>query len=332
MSTPPTVSVTPTWVKWLLGCLLVAVLAVFACCCGSCVLGRRVGERFQRVDAEQKLARESSSRVAQLDVDFPPRVPEDAAAAVITSDDVARYLRVRQAIAPQAAAYQRLEDSAFPGEGKGLFRGVFAMVQGSMDAPAKRRELIDAAEPALRAESMGPTDLDRMVEIVEWRFLRRPEARFLGLPPAERREYQQAVLEERMLSAWTQGHVPRGTRVNGRGSEDVAKDLERLRERIQKLAADAEQRVALTPETVAALEPHRAELEAMRPDGLGAMTPLTAEPVLTRFLQQGEGMHVERRTEWKFPKDDADGASGATSAPDAEPEAPVTGPSAATSP
>lgn len=329
MSTPPTASVTPAWVKWLLGCLLAAVLAVLACCCGSCLLGKRVGERFERLGAEQGRARESSSRVAQLDLDFPARLPDDAATAAITDDDVARFVRIRQAVAPQAAAYQRVEDEAFPAEGKGLVRGVFGAVQGSMDAPGRRRELLDAAEPALRAEAMGPTDFHRMLEIVEWRFLRRPEARFLGLPEAQRREYQQAVIEERMLAAWTSGRLGTSTRVNGRSVDEAAKDLERLRERIQALVAEAEARVALAPETLAALQARRAELEALPPDALDAMAPLTAEPALTRFLDD-DGVRVERSTEWKFPKDDAEGATGA--APDAEPEAPATEPSAATSP
>jgi hypothetical protein len=215
-----------------------------------------------------------------------------------------------------------------------------------MDATTRRRALLDAAEPALRAEKMGPTDFARITEMVEWRFLRRDRARFLGLPESERRQYQQIVLEERLMSAWSSGRLPPGSRINGRDRATVQQDLERQRERIKELDARAEGNTALTEPARAALEAHRADLESLHPDAIDAMTPLTAEPVLVGMIGKDGDFHVDRSREWQWPK------PGETSAPSGEsaepsgheaPESPGTapapsapaphaGPSTATSP
>lgn len=320
MSTPAPVPSAPTgmptWVKWLLGLSAGCLALVLLCCLGTCWGGKRMfGDLFgkmQKVEADRGLARAASERVAALDLEYPPAFPEDAGAAEVSAEDVDRYLRVRRALEPAGAAYQQLEDSAIPDAGGslGMVRGMVGLFGAAADAHSARRALLEAAEPALRAEKMGPTDLARLAEIIEWRFLRREQARFLGLPEPQRREYQQMRLEERMLAAWTGGSMPPGMRINERTKADAERDLVRLREKLAQYAATADGRTALTATTTAVLEARRADLQALAPAGLQAMTPLTAEPPLAGLMDGSHDIRIEDSHVWG-----TSGASGHDGAP-----------------
>jgi hypothetical protein len=309
MSTPPPVPSPkqgmPTWLKWLLGLTLGCFGLVIACCLGSCLFVRSVGgdlfSKFQHAEEQSALARASAERVAALDIDFPPRVPADVAAAELTDADVARYVAVRQALQAPAGEYQAIVDRALPQQGGaiGVTRGVLGMLGASLDAGVARGKLLEAAEPALREQSMGPTDLTRLAEIVEWRFLQRPEARFLVLPEEGRREYLQLEMEEKMLAAWTKDGLPPGFRVNDRTREEALEDLRQHRERMDAMLAAAADHARMSPATRNVLEAHRAELEALPPQGLQVLAPLTSEPPFVTFVRSRDGISVTREDRWK---------------------------------
>lgn len=337
MSTPPPVpsrSGMPAWLKWLLGLSVGCFVLVIACCLGTCIAGKNFGEgmigKFQKAEQERALSRAASERVAALDLEFPPRMPEDVALAEPTDEDVQRYLRVRRALEAPSKAYQDVIDRAVPQSSGtwGVLRVAVDMLGASLDAAVMRRQLLEAAEPALRAEGMGPTDLERLAEMVEWRLLRRDDAAFLGLPAAERREELHLQIEERMLSAWTASEGPPGMRIDGRSREDALRDLEKIRERRRELRALAESRTALSGIAVAALEPHAAELQALSSAGLQALAPLTSEPPFVVF-HRDSNRSIEAGGEWRGgPSGDSDVPEGEPPAPDGEPPAPDGEPSA----
>lgn len=302
----------PTWLKWVLGLTVGCFLLVIACCVGTCLLGQAAfGDLFgklQHAEEQQALARAAEDRIDTVELEFPPRIPEDVATAELTDEDVSRYLRVRTALQPQAKAFQDVIAGAAPvgGGALGVARSVVGMLGASLEAASARKELLVAAEPALRAEGMGPTDLSRLAEIVEWRFLQRPEALFLGLPEGERRQYQQMLLEEQMIAAWTSGEVPPGLKVNDRTKREAEDELRALRERIAAMQQRARQATALSGATLAVLQARRADLEALQPDGLQAMAPLTAEPAIVSFRGGERGIVIGREGTWGSPRADRD--------------------------
>lgn len=318
MSSPPPVAARagmPSWLKWLLGIIVALFLLVGACCVGGCLMGRSFfGDLFgkiQRAEEQQALARAAEERIEIIDLEFPPRLPSDVALAELTDDDVSRYVRVRTALAPQAAAFQTVVDGAVPKSSGtlGVARGVVGLIGASLEAGEARKDLLIAAEPALRAEGMGPTDLARLAEIVEWRYLQRPEALFLGLPEAERKQLLQMRMEEAMLSAWAESDSPPGLRVNNRTKEDAVGDLAGLRERIAVLEERARGTTALSGTTLAALQPRRGDLESLSPAGLQALAPLTGELPLVDFTGGKDSIHIRRDHSWGTSSSD-DGADG----------------------
>ena len=42
----------PGWLKWLLGCAAGAFLLVFACCAGTCLMGRNFAGKVENAEAE----------------------------------------------------------------------------------------------------------------------------------------------------------------------------------------------------------------------------------------------------------------------------------------
>ncbi len=316
----------PGWLKWLLGCCIVLFLLVFACCLGTCLAGKTLFggaiEAVTQAETERGLEQAASARVAALDLDSVPVLPADVAEAALTPADIERYMRVRQAVAAAAAEYQAAADGAIPvvTGPLSLVRGMTGLVAGAVEATVARRKVLEAAEIALRAEGMGPTDFARMTEIVEWRFLRRDRAAFLGLPEDEGRRLVQMRFEIRLLEAFANATLPGSWSIDNRSRSEVVADLDRLRANVAALEATARGRTQLAEPTLAVLEAARPQLETLDPAGLDVLARLTSEPPLAAVL--GSGGHVNLGGHW--PPHDAPSHAGEPAPENAgtEPDAP----------
>lgn len=115
--------------------------------------------------------------------------------------------------------------------------------------------VLDTLRTGLELYERGPTWFLEMMEIVDWRFLHREDAEILGVPSYYRRDYSLSLAAE------------------GYGDLDES-DAQDVRDKLSDLRARAREDISLTPETVACLERHRMELEALRPRGTRAFVEL----------------------------------------------------------
>ena len=117
-----------------------------------------------------------------------------AAALSPTDDDVRRYLAVRAAVDPVAAAHLRAKAAARAAQ----------QVVGSGTGPIARMgksklDLLHTLRAVLERERMSPRELDAALAVFEWRCLHRPQAQILGVPPHFRQDWklaQQTLREE----------------------------------------------------------------------------------------------------------------------------------------
>lgn len=159
-------------------------------------------------------------------------------AVVLTEDDVARYARVRAAVAPAlravAEAHRALEE---PDEG--AIADYAAATRGAIEAQSL---LCTTLAGALAEQQLGPTALRHLIELVEWRWLGREDALVVVVPE----RYRLAWLGDRRLAA-RPGGVERA-------------QVEQARERLADRRAEAEAARALHEDTRARLESRRADL------------------------------------------------------------------------
>jgi hypothetical protein len=269
---------------------------------------------------ESATARTSSLQadIRALDAASPSRVPEDVAAAELADDDMRRYLAVREALAPAlhaAAAARGRTWSELGPERLATMRNplkLFGLVTGAvggLESVARAEEqLLSAAHAALSAHAMGPTELARLAEIVEWRFLQRPEALSLGLTEWDKAEHARHRFSVdfmgRMLDA-KEGPF----RMGERDRRNLERQVEASREALATLEAEARQRTALTAGTRAGLEGRRADLERWGPEGVDLLGTLGAQRgPLTSLFGGSFPMPAGGRFEWTVPStDDAPG-------------------------
>lgn len=251
------------------GCGCLVLLVLFA---GACVLFYKgvvkpAAELTQSVVLTQEEAQAAQERLAALDVAHPSRVTEPVGEAVLTADDLDRYLRARAALQPSLAAFaQRLDEwvqaMVPPSVAQGAepsAREVLGVLRGSLggisDLMAAQREVAAAATTALEAEQLGPTEFARMAEILEWRFLQRPDCLALGLPEWKRSDLAQLRLQSALASraapTGASGPLPAG-----------------VGERLAALEQEARADLALSDATRALLEARRDELAALPSAGL----------------------------------------------------------------
>ena len=302
-------------VKWLLGCSLGCALLVLCFCGGAFVLGyfgvKPIAEQGQKAEEAQKAGAAAMAKLRSQDEAMPAKLPEDVADAVLTDEDVARYVRVRTELAPQLERVAATEATlvaptpesfgAKPSVG-GIFGGIKGMMAGMAEAHAANSALLEAAAPVLQREGLNTTDLSRLAEIVEWRYLNRPEALALGLPAFRRADLLGTRQELRMMEAWS-SEKAEGWKSRGPGKDPQHRAEDRipgLKKRIEEMEAEARANVTLADATRSALDAHRAELEALAPGGVLSIAPLSEEPVSLRAV---EGRHAG------MPSDGADGAS-----------------------
>ena len=307
MPPPPPQQGMSTFAKWLIGCTVGCFLVILVSCGGIFALGYWVSKeavgRGEKMAATLNAEKARAAEIQQLDVAHPPLLPEDVAFAQVTEEDIARYLRVRRELGGTMQALDAsiegipLANPESLGD-KPSMRQIFGAIKGTVDgigeSQAAHLALLDAAAVVLAREGRGPTDLARMAEIVEWRYLQRPEATLLGLPTFRRREMLELQMKVRSLSAM--GANPADARgLDGMSGADAERELASVQARLAEITEEARRNVGLLEPTRAVLDLHRLELEALPIAGIAAIAPLSADAPWIEGLG-GMGRHGQ----WKW--------------------------------
>ena len=331
-----------TFAKWLIGCTVGCFLVILLGCGGMAALmywvTKSVAGRAEKLSVVVDATKARASEIDKLDQAHPPQLPEDVAFAQVSDEDISRYLRIRRELAPQMQALLTTAEAiplANPevlGD-KPSVREVFGAIKGSVDgaetALAAHLTLLDAAAIVLTREGIGPTDLSRMAEIVEWRYLQRPEAMLLGLPPFRRHEVLELQERERTLSA-TLAKSEDAAAPSSMGRERMQQQLSEAQARLAEIRTEASAKVGLLEPTRAALDARRAELEALPVAGLAAIAPLSAEGPLATQFGRARGMNHRGHWQWTSGGDSheeesatpTDAEPGTTPEPSPAPDAP----------
>lgn len=192
---------------------------------------------------------------------------DDLALVDLTSGDLDRYLRVRRGLEPALREIARQQDA---------FRRQMKAMESSPGWPfttgfSESGRWIEGETAFLRSfiaelerEKMGPRELGNLIALIEWRFLRRPEALVFGLA-----EYQRADwLGAQQALAFPVEDLEGGGAEMARWAREQRKQHARLRAKAEALEKEAHAAVGLSPASQALLESRRAELEAFDPASL----------------------------------------------------------------
>lgn len=299
-----------TFAKWLIGCTVGCFLFILVGCGGLFALGywlsRSVVGKAEKFSTVVNATKARAAEIDKLDEAHPPQLPEDVAFAQVSDEDISRYLRIRRELAPQMQALVTTADAIPLANPEALgdkpsMRELFGALQGRVDgaetALAAHLALLDAAAIVLTREGIGPTDLSRMAEVVEWRYLQRPEAMLLGLPPFRRHEVLQLQERERTLSAILARSVDAAA-PSSMGHERMQQQLTAVQGRLAEIRTEASAKVGLLEPTRAALDARRAELEALPVAGIAAIAPLSAQGPLAAQLGMQRALHQEGNWQW----------------------------------
>jgi len=191
---------------------------------------------------------------------------DDLALVDLTGPDVDRYLRVRRGLEPavreitrQRAVFAQERKAAENGPGLGVILNASSVSARWMES---ENAFLRSLSAELDREKMGPQELKNLIALIDWRFLRHPEALAFGL-----QEYQRAdwVTAQRALSY----PLPEGSGGEmERWLREQRKQRALLQAKADALEKEANAMVALSPATQGLLAGRRAELEACDPAAL----------------------------------------------------------------
>lgn len=254
--------------------------------------------------ADQAAAMEEASKanaaareeLTRLDEASTPSIGEDLSTAQLAASDVDAYVDLRNALAGQAETAQAAKDrfrASF--DVSGLAQGnplaMLTMMSDLFEAATAHQQargaLMQAAVRELDAAGMSPTDFERMVEIVEWRFLQREEAVTVALTSDERSDWLAAEFSGGFAQAMLEAA---GGQASAGDTAQFERQLEEAEERLDELRAAAAGRTDLSPATRAVLEARRSELEALPSAGLPDLGSITDAQDPSKWLEGLQGM------------------------------------------
>jgi hypothetical protein len=240
---------------WRMAAAMAAGLLVLATIGGCFWMTRSVG------GAAVEMAEERKALTRELDL-LDQRhawTVNDLATADLQPASLDRYLKVRQGLRPavqKIASEERRHQAALremrAGAGFGEVIGVSRLSDRWMQA---QTAFLRSFVAELKRQGMSPRELDGFTNLVEWRFLRRPEAMVFGVPEFHRQDW---MASRAMLRS-------------GEASMAAADDPEtrRWRQRTEAKLADYERQAgaaqAISPATRALFESRRADLERLSP-------------------------------------------------------------------
>ncbi len=189
---------------------------------------------------------------------------DDLALVDLATGDVDRYLRVRRGLESvlreialqQAELRQEMEAAqSSPSFGR-VLTATSAPGQGIKNEAFFLRSLV--AE--LEREKMSPLELGNLIALIDWRFLRRPEALGFGLP-----EYQRADWVDARQRLEIPVEVRERISEDDRGARRERKQYALLKAKVEALEKQANAAVDLSPASRSLLEGRKAEVEAFDP-------------------------------------------------------------------
>lgn len=278
-----------------IGCLLILVVVLAAA--GFLWFRYLAPMKAAMENAEALMSenREIRGQIAELDATYGYTSPEDLSTVVVSQPDLDRYVAVRTAVQDEAAHLAATEDSVLARfemrEGAephpmDLIKGIFGAVKDIEPWAEANNALLKAAAQNLQEQEMGPAELRDLMAIVEWRFLGREEAVFLGLPP----ELGQDLVGKRKALAMAEWAL--ATQTTYGGDEGQISEMESrvadLREEIAQLEAQARENRGLAPATQQLLVKERGRLETLDAAGLSYIGTITEErePFFIEGLEQ----------------------------------------------
>jgi hypothetical protein len=327
--------------KWVIGCTLGCFALVVLVCGGGALATYLFVKPFVAMGKGMQESEEKATKVmvdvARLDREHPATIPADVATATLTNDEVDRYLRIRSKLqatlgkldeTSSKLPFEQLENLSEKPKLSDILHASTGMLSTAAAASAAHADVLEAADLALEAEKASPTDLARLTEIVEWRFLGRPSAIALGLPELERHAFFRAQFKVRMLEALLA--MPQDAHGREGRRADRESELAGARKELEAFETEARQHAVLSPATAQVLEARRADLEAFTSESISVLSPLSANPPYLEAVRGDMGTHRSRHYEWHGG---TSGASGAEASPEPE-ERPAgeTGESGATTP
>ena len=199
---------------------------------------------------------------------------DDPASWVVPPDAIDRYLRVRGVIAPSLVQSRALHDAARAGmEGDDEDMPDMSPFVAGLKADAAA---LESLTEALDTQGSCPRELQALMALVEWRFLRRDGALPLGLAEFERAHWRDA--NERAGQ-----FVPTSDDGMGDWAKMVARDREMARQEVAALRERAIANAELAPETLALLESRRSELAATEPADVDELVALLDPAEMSRW-------------------------------------------------
>jgi hypothetical protein len=224
---------------------------------------------------------ELASRLLELDELYPPAARTLPEVAELSADDVALYLGVRSALTPHVAVYtearQAMREVLTASEDIDglLFGAAHRSIEATQEFAEAQVVLREAAVEVLENARLGPGRLGQLVGVVEWRWLRRPEALVFGLPGHDRDPLTQSRTQ---LGYYSEDHVSLDDETYGRQWR-VAR--ERLEARIASFEEEASSRTGISETTLDLLEQHRAELSGFDTSELEPLLFITDAIIVT---------------------------------------------------
>ena len=260
------------------GCGILLLLALVAGGIAYVKLVKPMVDKGKAMEEASKANEEALAELRRIDESVQSSIGEDLASAQLAASDVDTYIELRGALADEAeaaaAARNRMAE-ALGGEGlsggnpMAMIGMMMDFIGSATDYQIARGALLQAAVPELEAAGVSPTEFARLVEMIEWRFLQRPEALTTALTADERNDWTRSQIG--MAFAQT---ILRASEGQGNTAQ-FERNLEQAQERLDELEAAAAERTGLSAETRNVLEARRAELQALPGSGLGDLASLT---------------------------------------------------------
>jgi hypothetical protein len=209
-----------------------------------------------------ELAEERKELLRELDLldQQHPWAVDDLAKADLQPARLDRYLKVRQALRPAvkevASQDQRYQAAMRKSRGSARFGDLIGVSRVTDRWMQAQTEYLRSFVAELKRQGMGPRELEGITNIIEWRFLRRPEALVFGVPEFHRQDWTASRVMLRDEAAYMQA------------SDDP--ETQRWRQRTEAKLADYERQAGaaleISPATRTLLESRRADLERLSPD------------------------------------------------------------------
>jgi hypothetical protein len=181
---------------------------------------------------------------------------------------------VRRSLGP---VLQGLENEMRRRNESALGRGtwnIFTAAAGSTNWFRTENSFLQSFSRELERQKMGPRRFENLTNLVEWRFLRRPEALIFGLPDHHRADWIEArsVLDQEI-------DTPTSDEPGSQDREHWRRRMEAKRAEYERQAVEA---TGLSPATRDLFESRRADLERLSPEddaylihGLDSTMPLS---------------------------------------------------------